>query len=418
MTPAHKPKPHEVDPKPRLRKTKYFLLLLILLLALLGNMTLLILDPITLIYRTIATAFWPALNALITAAEPVLYSLPILQGPIDAFEGAARGTVLPITQPVYGMGIVLTLLFAGILALNLVRDRFWCRYLCPLGALLGLVSKVALLRRTVGDVCIECQRCARACPTGTIDETRHFESDPAECTMCLDCVPTCSRSSQYFTWQAKPAAWRSYDPSRRQFFAAAGTAVVTVGLLGAEPAARQESAHLIRPPGARKPEFLSQCIRCGLCLKVCPTAGLQPSLAQSGWAGLWTPVLAPRLGYCDYGCNACGQACPTGAIPALDLESKRQAVIGHAYVDRNRCIPWVDARNCIVCEEMCPVPEKAIVLEDTDVRNPDTGETVTVRRPVVIHERCIGCGICENRCPVNGQAAIIVYAPTDLSAIG
>jgi len=113
-----------------------------------------------------------------------------------------------------------------------------------------------------------------------------------------------------------------------------------------------------------------------------------------------------------------GQVCPTGAIPPLDLEAKRLAIIGHAYVDRNRCIPWVDARNCIVCEEMCPVPEKALVLEDAEVRNPDTGEMVMARRPVVIHERCIGCGICENRCPVNGQAAILVYAPTDLSAIG
>ena len=416
--PAHKPKLHEVDPRPWLRKVKYFVLLLILLLALLGNMTLMILDPITLLYRTITTAFWPALDALITAAEPILYKIPFLQGPVDAFEGAVRGTVLPATQPVYGMGVVLALLFVGILALNLVRDRFWCRYLCPLGGLLGLVSKVALLRRTVGDVCIECQRCARACPTGTIDESRHFESDPSECTMCLDCVPTCSRSSQYFTWQTRPAAWRSYDPSRRQFLAATGAAVVTVGLLGAEPAAKHEHAFLIRPPGARKPEFLSQCIRCGICLKVCPTSGLQPSLTQAGWAGLWTPVLAPRLGYCDFGCNACGQACPTGAIPPLDLEAKRQAIIGHAYVDRSRCIPWVDGRNCIVCEEMCPVPEKAIVLEDAEVRNPDTGEMVMVRRPVVIHERCIGCGICENRCPVNGQAAILVYAPTDLSAIG
>ena len=129
-------------------------------------------------------------------------------------------------------------------------------------------------------------------------------------------------------------------------------------------------------------------------------------------------MLTPRLGYCDYGCNACGQACPTGAIPPLSLEDKRKAIIGHAYVDRSRCIPWVDGRDCIVCEEMCPPPDKAIVLEDAEVRNFHTGELVTVRRPVVIAERCIGCGICENRCPVNGDAAIRVYAPTDLSAIG
>ena len=416
--PARKAKLHEADPKPWLRQVKYFILLLIGLLALLGNLTFLILDPITLLYRTVTTAFWPALAALITAAEPVLYKIPPLQGPIDTFESTVRGAILPATQPVYGLGILLALLFAGILALNQVRDRFWCRYLCPLGGLLGMVSKVALLRRSVGNVCIECHRCARACPTGTIDETRHFESDPSECTLCLECVPTCSRDGQHFTWHTKPAPWRAYDPTRRQFFAAAGTAVVAAGLFGAEPAARQDHVRLIRPPGAQQPEFLAQCIRCGICLKVCPTSGLQPSIEQAGWGGLWTPVLTPRLGYCDYGCNACGQACPTGAISPLALEDKRKAVIGFAYVDRNRCLPWADGRNCIVCEEMCPPPEKAIVLEDAEVRDPDTGELVTVRRPVVIHERCIGCGICENRCPLNGEAAIRVFVPTDLSAIG
>jgi MauM/NapG family ferredoxin protein len=416
--PAREAKLHEADPRPWLRQVKYFLLLLIAVLALFGNLTFLILDPITLLYRAVTTAFWPALAALITAIEPVLYKIPPLRGPIDAFEGAARGTLLPVAQPVYGLGILLALLLAGIAGLNLARDRFWCRYLCPVGGLLGLVSKVALLRRTVGDVCIECHRCARACPTGAIDEARRFESDPSECTMCLECAPTCSRSSQHFTWHTRPAVWRAYDPTRRQFFAAAGTAVVAAGLFGAEPTSRQDHPLLIRPPGSQKPEFLSQCIRCGICLKVCPTSGLQPSIEQAGWRGLWTPVLTPRLGYCDYGCNACGQACPTGAIPPLSLADKRTAVIGYAYVDRNRCIPWVDSRNCIVCEEMCPTPEKAIVLEDADVRHPDTGELVAVRRPVVIHERCIGCGICENRCPVNGEAAIRVYVPTDLSAIG
>ncbi len=416
--PARKAKLHETDPRPWLRQVKYFALLLIAALALLGNLTFLILDPITLLYRTFTTALWPGLVALVNAAEPALYQIPPLQGPVDAFEGAARGTLLPPVQPAYGLGIALTLLLAGILALNLVRERFWCRYLCPLGALLGLVSKVALLRRRVGTTCIECHRCARACPTGTIDETRRFESDPAECTMCLECVPTCARSGQHFVWHRRPAAWRPYDPTRRQLFAATGAAVAAVGLFAAEPAGRLEHPFLIRPPGARTPEFLSRCIRCGICVKVCPTSGLQPTFEQAGWRGLWTPVLVPRLGHCDYSCNACGQACPTAAIPPLALEDKRVTVIGHAYVDRSRCIPWVDGRNCIVCEEMCPLPEKAIVLEDAEVRHPDTGEPTIVRRPVVIHERCIGCGICENRCPVNGQAAIRVYAPTDLSAIG
>jgi len=417
-TPARHARRFEPDPAPRLRQVKYFLLALIGGAALLGNLTFLILDPITLLYRTAVTAAWPGLIALISALETLLYKLSFLQAPIDWFEGTVRGTLLPMTQPVYGLGIWLALIFVGTLALNAVRNRFWCRYLCPLGALLGLVSKIAWLRRTMGDACIDCQRCARACPTGTIDPQRRFASDPAECTMCLECMTVCTRSGgQQFTGHLRPAVWQPYDPSRRQFIASAGAAVAAVGLFAAEPAAVRDNPRLIRPPGAQGREFPSICIRCGICVKVCPTSGLQPSFGQAGWAGVWTPILVPRLGYCDYSCNACGQACPVAAIPSLVLEAKRQTVIGHAYIDRSCCLPWVDNRNCLVCEEMCPLPEKAILLDDVVVQTP-AGETVNVRRPVVLHDRCIGCGICENRCPLNGEAAIRVYAPTDLSATG
>jgi ferredoxin len=87
-------------------------------------------------------------------------------------------------------------------------------------------------------------------------------------------------------------------------------------------------------------------------------------------------------------------------------------VIGQAYIDENRCIAWADATDCIVCEEMCPMPEKAIVLDEAEMLRGD-GERVTVQRPRVIRERCIGCGICEYKCPVNGEAAIRVYVPSE-----
>jgi MauM/NapG family ferredoxin protein len=300
-----------------------------------------------------------------------------------------------------------------VLALNAKRARFWCRYLCPLGALLGLVSKVAWLRRTMDDSCIECARCAQACPTGTIDAEQHYASDPSECIMCLDCAPVCAEASQQFRGHLAPAAWQPYDPSRRQFLASAGTALAVVALNAVSPPAEKAQPFLLRPPGATDPDFLSQCVRCGICLKVCPTSGLQPSLTTTGWGGVWTPVLVPRLGYCDFSCNACGQSCPTGAIPRLTLDDKRQTVIGHAYVDRSRCLPWVSGRSCITCEEMCPLPEKAIQLEEVEAWTPD-GQPITLKRPHVLHERCTGCGICENHCPLNGQAAIRVYTPTDL----
>jgi MauM/NapG family ferredoxin protein len=416
-TPSRKVRPGQAaEPAPAWRRVKFLLLAAILVAALLGNLTLLFLDPITLLYRTVTTVLWPALIVLISGLEGVAYGLPVLHGPVDLIEAGLRGAVLPTYQPLYRAGIPIALLFVGVLALNAVAARFWCRYLCPLGGLLGLISRVAWLQREVGETCASCQRCSRACPMGTIDASRGYASDPAECTLCLDCVDSCAKAGQTFRFGGRPATAHPYDPTRRQFVAAAAAAVAMVGMLGSEPASAHDDPRLIRPPGAQGPDFLRYCIRCGACLKACPTSGLQPGQGEAGWTGLWTPVLVPRLGYCDYGCNACGQVCPTGAIQPLALSDKQKQVIGLAYIDENRCIPWTDNRNCIVCEEMCPLSEKAILLEDVEVTAPD-GTTGQVRRPHVIRERCIGCGICENHCPLKGAAAITVYAPTDLTTV-
>jgi len=119
-------------------------------------------------------------------------------------------------------------------------------------------------------------------------------------------------------------------------------------------------------------------------------------------------MLVPRVGYCDYSCNSCGQACPTGAISKLTLEEKRRTVVGIARIDQERCIPYAEGLNCIVCEEMCPVPKKAIRVDEQEVEGPN-GDTTVVFLPVVVEDQCIGCGICEYRCPVNGESAIRVF---------
>jgi ferredoxin len=208
----------------------------------------------------------------------------------------------------------------------------------------------------------------------------------------------------------------SFSLSRRHLLQSAAFAVAGVGLFKSAPSAWRDDTWLIRPPGARENDFLNKCIRCAECTKVCPTGGLQPSLFESGLEGLWSPLLVSRIGYCDYSCNACGQICPTGAIPPLSLEQKRQQVIGIAYIDRDRCIPWASYRPCIVCEEMCPVPQKAVRLEQVDVVSPE-GKPVHLQRPHVVHDLCIGCGICEYQCPLVGPAAIRVYAPMPLPPI-
>ena len=204
---------------------------------------------------------------------------------------------------------LIAFLFAGLVALSWWAERFWCRYLCPLGALLGLVSKLSLVRREVRDDCALCARCTHQCPTGTIDPRDSYRSDPAECIVCFDCLTDCTREGIGFRWQLpgwRPAGWRAYDPTRRQALAAVGISVVGVALAGVEPITQRQPTTMIRPPGADLNEFSSLCIRCAACVRVCPTQGLQPSLFEGGVQNLLTPRLVPRLGYCSFSCNACG----------------------------------------------------------------------------------------------------------------
>jgi ferredoxin len=395
-------------PSERWRSLKYGLLLTTLLAALFTNLTLLIFDPLTILFRTLSASVWPAVDQVITVAEVTLYRVTALRPLVSEFDGLVRPTVLPAQPVFYRYAALYAGVLLGIVVLNLLASRFWCRYLCPLGALLGLVSKVSLKRREVNDRCQQCDACAKVCPTGIIRADNGYASDPSECTVCLKCQEICPYGAIEFSWRFAPAEWQAYDPSRRQALAAFGAALAGVALARSGLNAFRDHSRLIRPPGAGENDLLSRCIRCGECIRACPTSAIQPSVTESGLEGLWTPVVVPRLGYCDYSCNACGQVCPVQAIPPLTLEEKRQQVIGKAYIDENRCIAWADLEPCIVCEEMCPVPDKAIKLEAVEVLAPD-GEAVTLQRPQVVRERCIGCGICEYKCPVNGEAAIRVY---------
>ena len=196
--------------------------------------------------------------------------------------------------------------------------------------------------------------------------------------------------------------------SRRAFLAAAGTGVATTVMVRVSPLVQGKTFNpdLIRPPGSlAEDDFLTRCIRCGECMKVCPTNVIHPTTLEAGLAGIWSPFLVTEIGYCDYICTLCGQVCPTGAIEELTVEEKQQVHIGTAYLDRSRCLPFVFATTCIVCEEHCPTPKKAIWFEEVTVYDRD-GNPKQLKQPHVDPELCIGCGICEVKCPINDPAAI------------
>lgn len=405
---------------PHWRAVKYVLLASALAAALFGSMTLLVLNPLALLTRTMTTVLLPALNYVVTAVFTVLYPLPVLQGVIGGLEELLRGPVLPVHPAVFSGNALIALIFAAIVGLNALAGRFWCRYLCPLGALLALLSRVSLLRPFIGDACTRCGRCANVCGVGAIQVEENFRIVPAECTVCLDCLAGCQEAGIGFRpavgrlesptgVAAWPAPAETYDPARRRLLAALGAGVAGVVVMRTGARAQQPDPRLIRPPGAQnEAEFLSRCLRCSQCMKICPTSGLQPAFMEGGLEAFWTPHLVSRLGYCNYGCHACGQICPSGAIPPLDLAAKRQVVLGVAVIDRNRCLPWVHGTPCIVCEEMCPVAPKAIRLEEVAVID-TRGERAVVQQPHMVSDRCIGCGICEYQCPVEGDAAIRVH---------
>ncbi len=424
-------------------RIKYIILAVFIVLAAFGTLQIGLLDPICLMVRTVTVAFAPAADL---AANNLAGWMEQHGGNGQALSWLSSAPGAP-DQRIFNGAWFVGLMIIGLVGMNLVIPRFFCRALCPLGATLGLFSRFSLWRidRDLTK-CTDCDLCLKHCEGASDPQAALRKS---ECFVCFNCIDDCPEDALSFKLAPVPVKDRIVGsikqgtatlfgkkvisqrpetevkgpglPRRRWVFATIlGVLAYPFLRLSAAVNDRGFNEKAIRPPGSvEEGEFLERCIKCDQCINVCPTNVLQPSgFSQGGLEGLWTPVMNFSVGFCQYNCTLCSEVCPTGAIQKTTLERKLGVgehadagpiKVGTAFYHRGRCLPWAMETPCVVCEEVCPVSPKAIGTYDEEFTRWD-GTTVVLNKPYIRPELCIGCGICEHECPVIDDAAVYVTA--------
>ena len=306
---------------------------------------------------------------------------------------------------------VVTLVVVGFLALR--RGRTWCNAVCPVGTVLGFVSRFSLLRPVIdADKCTNCHKCERNCKASCIDIENH-RIDYSRCVACMDCIEECKFDALHYTKRRKENGVRraengeSVDSSRRQFLTTtafvAGAATLKAqqkkvdgGLAVVEEKQIPHRDVPLKPAGAKSlANFSSHCTACQLCVAECPNKVLRPS-------GKLETMLQPEMsferGFCRPECTRCSEVCPTGAIHRVTREEKTDIHIGFAVVVPDNCLAYRDGVSCGNCARHCP--SEAILMVDRE------GSSVQV--PAVNTDKCTGCGACEYLCPSRPFSAIYV----------
>ncbi|MBM4154453.1 MAG: 4Fe-4S binding protein [Lentisphaerae bacterium] len=382
-------------------RIRYAVLVAIAAAAAAGTMLAGFAAPIPVLTRGLAFVLGPLQSRLMNGAD----------AGNAAFAGTAAGAAI----------------LAFTLAATVLGPRFWCRVLCPTGALLSLAGRAGFLRRRTTERCTHCGECESVCTFGAIRDD-HTTRD-TECTTCQQCGGACPAGAIDFVIGAgaapAPSPPAAEGLSRRALLVGAATGLL--GGLGASRAAAPGAAGAVepplRPPGSLpEPAFLAACVRCASCIKGCPTGVLVPTAPGHGFHSLWTPRFDADRAGCAPDCAICGQACPTGAIAPLPLEEKRRVRVGLAAVDIETCLPHAGKQDCRLCVDACKAAGyDAIEFILTGVEMDASGAPVedTGRlAPSVIADRWGGCGLCQAIChrinvreaPTLAASAIVVRA--------
>jgi ferredoxin len=304
---------------------------------------------------------------------------------------------------------VITLLL--VVWLSLFFGRIYCNTICPVGTVLGLLSRLSLFRiKMDASTCTKCGKCAVACKSTCIN-VKYLNVDYSRCVACYNCISVCPENSikyeRSFGRSGKLAV--QTDTSKRDFIGktllyGAALAGISRKSLGQEeidrPAGKipNQKNHPVSPPGSISlKHFTDRCTACHLCVTVCPTSVLQPSFLEYGFMGMAQPRMDYSVEYCNFECTRCGEVCPSGAILPLTVEDKKLEQTGQVIFIKEKCIVYTDNTSCGSCSEHCPTQAVRMVAYKDELTIPETQTDI-----------CIGCGACEFACPVKPNTAIFI----------
>ncbi|MCP3876420.1 MAG: 4Fe-4S dicluster domain-containing protein [Desulfobacteraceae bacterium] len=368
---------------------QYTVLILTIVTVIFGSFAFInLFDPYTVFAKIAAHLFKPL----------VLFFNNILVEIVETFDIYSISIKRQNSIPFHVLAVTLIFL-TGILFLSVFKARLYCNSICPVGLILGMMSRVSFYKFHMDkEKCRHCTLCERVCKAGCID-VQNLTIDNSRCVGCFNCLDVCDK--HLISYTHRTAENKNHPVWVRRHFLLNSVVVGSAVLSACTPFRLEKTGFLpgkapVMPPGSLGfDHFTKTCTACHLCVSVCPTQVLKPTLMGYGLSGLMLPQLSFQKARCDFNCNACGKSCPTGAVTSLPLKEKQLTQIGTASLNKELCVVHIKKKHCGACGEACPT-HAIFPVEDKKVIFPE-----------INLEYCIGCGACEHACPTDPNAIVV-----------